>query len=116
LVLQLSEQNEVIATYELTYRLLLSTAKQHCNCQFVMMEPFMFCDDARNAMLAGLQGYIEAVHRLAEEFGAVLVPLQSSVGAEIAHVQAEKWSADSVHPYLWAHAWIAQRWLDATGL
>jgi hypothetical protein len=27
----------MIAAYELTYRLLLSAAKQNCNCQFVMM-------------------------------------------------------------------------------
>lgn len=102
--------------YELTYRLLLSEARQRCNCKFVMMEPFMFCGDPENAMLKGLRTYIDIVHKLAAEFDAVLVELQSGIDEEIAEVLPERWSMDSVHPYAWAHAWIAQRWLDSTGL
>jgi lysophospholipase L1-like esterase len=102
--------------YEFTYRMLLSQAKQQLDCRFVLMEPFMFCSDSRNPMLKGLHAYNEVVHNLADEFDAVLVPLQSRIDEEIVHVPPEKWSADSVHPYLWAHAWIAQCWLDATGL
>jgi len=76
----------------------------------------MFCRDAQNAMLEGLRGYIEIVHELAEEFDAVLVGLQSNVDKEILRVPAKRWSCDSVHPYLWAHAWMAQRRLEAAGL
>jgi lysophospholipase L1-like esterase len=102
--------------YELTYRRLLSQAKQKCNCQFVLAEPFMFCSDRENQMLEGLRTYIAAVHKLAAEFDAVLVPLQSRLDAQLEHVPPQKWSADSVHPYVWAHAWIAQRWIEATSL
>jgi hypothetical protein len=76
----------------------------------------MFCDDRENQMLKGLRTYIEVVHKLAEEFDAVLVPLQSRIDEQIKQVPPGKWSADSVHPYVWAHAWIAQRWLEAAGL
>ena len=76
----------------------------------------MFCNNHENPMYKGLQSYIETVHNLAEEFEAVLVPLQSKVDKQIKHVPPEKWSVDMVHPYVWAHAWIAQRWLEATGL
>lgn len=62
------------------------------------------------------QSYIDAVDRLAVEFGAILVPSKSQIDEQIKRVPPEKWSADSVYPYLWAHAWIAQRWLQATGL
>ena len=102
--------------YESTYKELLSTAKQQCNCQLVLMEPFMFCDDDQDTMFKGLQTYIRTVRNIAEQFDAVLVPLQSRIDEQIKEVPGEKWSADSVHPYVWAHGWIAQRWLEAVGL
>lgn len=102
--------------YELTYRRLLSRAREQCSCQLVLMEPFMFCSDRGNPMFRGLQTYIETVHKLAQEFDAVMVPLQSRIDEQIEQVPSEKWAMDMVHPYVWAHAWIAQRWLEATGL
>jgi lysophospholipase L1-like esterase len=102
--------------YELTYRQLLSQVKQKCNSQLVLIEPFMFCNDLENKIFQDLRLYIRIVHRLANEFNAVLVPLQSSIDEQIKQTPPEKWSADSVHPYTWAHAWIAQRWLEATDL
>ncbi|MHC4388397.1 MAG: SGNH/GDSL hydrolase family protein [Planctomycetota bacterium] len=102
--------------YELTYRQLVSRAKQQCNCQLVLMEPFMFCNNPQDSMFKGLQTYIGAVHQLTKEFDAVLVPLQTKVNEQINQVPPEKWSMDMVHPYVWAHAWIGQRWLEATGL
>lgn len=102
--------------YELTYRRLLSRAREQCSCQLALMEPFMFCNNPENPMFKALRIYIETVHKLAEEFDAVLVPLQSRIDEQIKQVPPEKWAMDSVHPYVWAHAWIAQRWLEAAGL
>lgn len=102
--------------YELTYRRLLLAAKEQCNCQLVLMEPFMFCSDRENPMFKGLRTYIRTVQELAQEFDGVLVPLQSKIDEQIKQVPPEKWASDMVHPYVWAHAWIAQRWLEATGL
>jgi len=76
----------------------------------------MFCSDRANQMFKGLRTYIRIVHNLAEEFDAVLVSLQSRIDEQIKQVPSEKWSMDSVHPYLWAHAWIARRWFEATTL
>ncbi len=102
--------------YELTYRQLLSQAKQHLNCQLMLMEPFMFCSDAENELFKSLRGYIDIVDRLAGEFGAILVPLQSEIDKQIRQVPSGNWSLDMIHPYVWAHAWIARCWLQATGL
>ena len=102
--------------YELTYKRLLSQVRQESDCQLVLMEPFMFCDDAENPMYNSLRGFIGTVENLAGEFEAVLVPLQNSIDKEIRNVPPAKWSDDMVHPYLWAHAWIAQRWLEAANL
>jgi len=102
--------------YESTYRLLLSRAKQRSNCQLVLMESFMFCDDRQNQIFQALQKYIQVVRDLAREFDAILVPLQRRVSEQVKSVPPEKWSSDSVHPDIWAHAWISRRWLEATGL
>ena len=102
--------------YEVTYDELLSRTKKRCGCQFVLMEPFMFCRDRANAVFNALMPYIEIVRGLAARYNAVLVPVQQEIDRQIAEVSPEKWSGDAVHPYLWAHAWIALRWLEATGV
>jgi lysophospholipase L1-like esterase len=105
-----------IKEYELTYERLLSMVKEKYNCQLVLMEPFLFCEDKTNPVYETLQEYIHAVHTLAEKFSAVLVRLKDSIDKKIKTVPQERWSDDMIHPYQWAHFWIAQRWLDTTKL
>lgn len=102
--------------YEVTYDQLLLKVKELCGCQIVLMEPFVFSRDPSNALLRTLEPYIEIVDKLAERHGTLLVPLQKKIGRQIEEVAPEKWSDDAVHPFTWAHAWIAQRWFEATGL
>lgn len=108
--------NESVDTeeYEITYQQLLSRVKEQNQCQLVLMEPFMFCDDTANPMFKDLGAYIDVVHRMAERFDAVLVPLQQAIDKKIKQVTSDKWSDDMVHPFTWAHAWISQRWIEAT--
>lgn len=121
-VWQLAMESDLAVTaateseYEVTYDELLSRAKQRCDCQFVLAEPFMFCRDRDNAVFSALVPYVEIVRKLAAKHDAVLVPLQREIDRQMDRTAPEKWSADTVHPYLWAHAWIALRWLEATGL
>lgn len=112
----LAETAATGSDYEVTYDELLSRARQRCNCQLILMEPFLFCQDPDNDAFRTLGPYIEVVRRLAAKYDAVLVPLQREIDRQIVEIPSEKWSSDSVHPYLWAHAWIAMRWLEATGL
>lgn len=102
--------------FESTYARLLEEAKQQCGCSIVLAEPFMFCSDPRDEMFRALRTYIRIVHDLADRFDGVVVPLQRRIEELIARVPPAKWSVDSVHPHVWAHAWIAQRWLEVTGL
>jgi lysophospholipase L1-like esterase len=103
-----------VREYESTYQRLLAAVKQQGDCQFILMEPFMFCDDAEDRMFRDLPAYIKAVHNLAEQFDAALVPLQSAIDEKIKTVASDKWSDDMVHPYIWAHCWISQQWIEAT--
>ncbi len=102
--------------FEITYDQLLAQAEEKCRCQLVLMEPFLFCRDRENEVFRTLMPYLEVVRILARKHEAVLVPLQSRIDRQIVEVPPERWSPDAVHPYLWAHAWIAQQWLNATGL
>jgi len=113
---EMAETAAGLNEYEVTLNELLSRTREQCNCQFVLMEPFMFCRDQDNAVLKTLKPYIEVVNRLAAKYDAVLVPLQHEIDSRIAEIPSQKWSADMVHPYLWAHAWIALRWMEATCL
>ena len=102
--------------YQLTYKRLLSIVKAKNNCRLILMEPFMFCDDKANPAFKTLQQYIQAVRALAEEFDAVLVPLQELIDKIVKQVPPEKFSDDMVHPFVWAHVWIAQQWFETTKL
>ncbi|MHC4122619.1 MAG: SGNH/GDSL hydrolase family protein [Planctomycetota bacterium] len=105
-----------IDEYKSTYSLLLSQVRKECGSRLILIEPFMFCSSQQNPAFKMLDAYIDVVKTLAEEFKAVLVPLQSLVNETIKEVPAERWSDDMVHPYVWAHAWISQQWIEKTGL
>ena len=102
--------------YQLTYERLLSLVREKSNCRLILLEPFMFCGDKTDPAYKSLLQYIHAVRALAEEFDAVLVPLQELIDEKIKTIPPEKFSDDTVHPYVWAHAWIAQQWFEATKL
>ena len=98
--------------YETTYRNLLGQVRTNFDCQLVVMEPFLFCSDPANPILNDLQKYIQIVRQLSTEFNACLIRLQSFIDTAMQQVPPEKWSPDMVHPSVWAHAWLAQRWLE----
>ena len=102
--------------YEVTYDQLLLQAKNRCDCQIVLIEPFVFSADPQSQLLSTAKPYIAIVRKLATKYGAVLVALQEHINKQIKQVPSEQWADDTVHPREWAHAWIAQRWLEATGL
>ncbi|MBN1360129.1 MAG: SGNH/GDSL hydrolase family protein [Sedimentisphaerales bacterium] len=102
--------------YGVTYDRLLSQARQQCDCRIVLAEPFLFDNDPHNPVRQALESYRAVVRTLAEKHDAVPVALQQHLDERIVHVPPARWSQDTVHPYLWAHAWIAQQWLAATAL
>ena len=91
---------------------LLSQIRDQCDSRLILIEPFMFCDDPGNQMLKDLGAYIEIVHQMADEFDAVLVPVHANYVKLKNKRSADQWADDTVHPYTWAHAWIAKQWLD----
>jgi len=101
-----------IDEYKFIYHQLLLEVSKKCNCQIILIEPFMFCNDTDNEMFKALKAYIDVVHNLADEFDTALIPLQSRINETIGKVPPLKWSDDMVHPFTWTHAWIAEQWLE----
>ena len=99
--------------YEQNLRWMLSEAARQCGCRLILMEPFYFCGDSADPMYRDLQAYLSVVRKLTADFDAVLVPLQQAYEKVKDSVPETRWSADHVHPYSWAHAWIARNWLTA---
>ncbi len=98
--------------YETNYRKMLSRAKEDLDCRLVLIEPFMFCTDTNDEMFRALPPYIDVVRKLADEFDAILVPLQQMLNKDLQETPPEKWSDDMVHPETGAHEWIAKKWLE----
>ncbi len=62
-----------------------------------------------------IDDYIAVVHRLAEEFGAILVRTQAAFDEAMEAQPPDAWAADRIHPDLPGHAVIARAFLAAVG-
>ena len=81
----------------------------------VLLEPFVLPvnDEQATAWRQDLQPRIEVVRRLADRFGAPLVPLDVELNRLAAAGSAAELAEDGVHPTDRGHAEIARMWLDA---
>ena len=86
--------------YELTYRLLLSQAKEQWSCQLILIKPFIFRFDIANPIQPCLRSCTEVVHAFAGQFDAVPVTLENRIEQLINEVPGEIWSADLIHHYI----------------
>lgn len=103
-------------SYEQDYRHILQQVRDQLGARILLMEPFVLpYPEDRKDWRGDLDPRIEIVHRLAEEFDAVLVSLDKIFEEKSGAVPAEFWADDGVHPSAAGHALIAQSWLDAVG-
>ena len=104
-----------LATYEAGYRdLLVRTVATGAG--IILLEPFVLpVPEDRRTWREDLDPKIAAVHRLAKEFSAILVPLDRLFATAATRRPPAFWAGDGVHPTLPGHALIARAWLDAVG-
>jgi len=100
------------ASYESSYRKILQKIKDNLNAKIIMMEPFVnpFPDD-RKQWREDLNPKLEVVHKLADEFGAILIPLDKIFAQAYPTKPADYYAYDGVHPTMAGHELIAQNWL-----
>ena len=99
--------------YETSYRDLL-TRITATGARVIMLEPFVLpvTEEQATAWRDDLDPKIEAVRRLAGEFGAPLVPLDVELNKYAAQVGAATLAGDGVHPSEQGHAEITRLWLE----
>jgi lysophospholipase L1-like esterase len=102
--------------YETRYReLLVHTRTVLPAVRLVLCEPFVLqAGDVRADRLADVAERGAIVRRLALEFGAVLVPLQSVFAEALKIAPPDYWSFDGIHPNAQGHWLICEAWLSAT--
>lgn len=105
-----------VEDFEAGYRDILAQTKA-TGALITIMEPFVLPYPAdRLAWREDLDPKIQAVRRLAREFGAVYIPLDGLLAELITTREPQYYSADGVHPTDAGHAFIAKAWLKAVGL
>ncbi len=105
-----------VEDFEAGYRDILTQTKA-TGVLITIMEPFVLPYPAdRLAWREDLDPKIQAVRRLAREFGAVYIPLDGLLAESITTREPQYYSADGVHPTDAGHAFIARAWLKAVGL
>ncbi|MHB0912894.1 MAG: SGNH/GDSL hydrolase family protein [Armatimonadota bacterium] len=103
------------AEFETNYRELLDRTKV-ITSRIVLLEPFLFnAREDYEALRADLDPKIAVVRKLAAEYGAILVPLDTITREAAERREPSFWALDGVHPTPAGHALITQAWLRAVG-
>ena len=90
------------------------TLKELPDIGIVLLEPFVFPFGAVSEdWLDEIAQRGEVVRRIANDYHAVFVPLQSVLNNALNVAPQEHWLADGVHPMPAGHQLIADAWLKA---
>ncbi len=105
-----------VGAYESTYRQILSDVRAAGVTDLVLMEPFLLpVNDDQREYFVDLDPKREVVARLASEFDAVWVPLQTPLAAEAELNGPNSLAEDGVHPTQRGTELLADAWLTAAG-
>lgn len=99
------------------YRQLLKQAEENSGAKFVIIEPFLLpTSELRRQYREDLDPKIHALRDLAQEIGALYVPLDGLFAEARSLASNEYWAPDGVHPTPAGHALMARAWLKAVGV
>jgi len=103
--------------FETDYRCILEQVRDGLDARLILIEPFLLpVPEDRLEWRADLDPKIDAVRRLAQEFGAILIPMDGVFQRVCARRSPAFWAPDGVHPTPAGHALIAKEWLRAVGV
>ena len=100
--------------FESRYRKLLTLTKEGVAPKFVLCEPFML--PATPEMILwreDLNPKIQAVHKLANEFDAVVVHFDQMFTAALGSHTVAELAPDGIHPLDQGHEMMAKLWIDS---
>jgi len=98
--------------FEAEYRTILDRTSKKSKAKLILCEPFLLpVSEDHVRWREDLEPKIGVVHRLAEEYDAILIPLDELFREACERREPAFWAPDGVHPSLAGHAFIAQTWL-----
>ncbi|MCS7459750.1 SGNH/GDSL hydrolase family protein [Paenibacillus doosanensis] len=99
--------------FEEVYRRLLDRASSIPGCRLILMQPTVIkeYEDSTGNLL--LKPYVEAVNRLAEQYGAILVPTHEAFIRFIGCDTGQDLTTDGVHMNSLGDTLMASTWLKA---
>jgi acyl-CoA thioesterase I len=104
------------ASFEADYRKILEQTVPLAP-KLILMEPFVLpVTEEQEHWHEDLDEKRAVVARLASEFGAAFVPLQSLLSVAAQAYGAKAFAEDGVHPTELGHRLIAEAWLEVAGL
>ena len=106
--------------FEPLYRECLESTRRETTARLVLIDPFYISAEPDPAtregqVLSRLTAYLDAVHRLAAEFGAQSVRTQEAFQRQLHHRPASDFCPEPVHPYASGHVIIAHEILKVLG-
>ena len=101
--------------YETTYRELLQRTREEVGPRFMLVDPYVLETNRDDPFRKSMDQYVEAVHRLAGEFGAISARTQEAFDAAMSQQPSSYWAGDRVHPGAPGHAVIALTVLRGLG-
>ncbi len=103
-----------VEDFERDYRAILRATVDGGAPRLVLVEPFLLpVREEQRAWRGDLDPKIGVVRRLADEFAATLVPLDTLLAEATATRAAAELAGDGVHPTPDGHALIARHWCEA---
>ncbi|MEK3888739.1 SGNH/GDSL hydrolase family protein [Bacillus sp. FSL K6-3431] len=99
--------------YEQIYSELLSKLSAEMKTGIILMEPTVIEEDLDSKGNLLLIPYIEAVHRLAVEYKAIVVPTHQAFKTYLRHKSGFKLTTDGVHMTSGGDLLMAQTWIKA---
>lgn len=106
-----------IERFEKVYRMMLDDTLQRLpKVKLMLLEPFVLEGTATSEQIERFREvfeYAKVVRRIAEDYGAVFVPLQAEFDAAAARFGASYYLPDGVHPSMAGATLIADNWYKA---
>jgi lysophospholipase L1-like esterase len=108
--------NESLGDFEESYRWILNKSREEASAKLIMFEIFYVREEDQLRRKFNIAPYNEIIRRLAAEYDAILVPVNSAFERGVSARSSYPWtSGDGVHPLPVGHTLIAFTFLKTLG-
>jgi lysophospholipase L1-like esterase len=108
--------NKCLRNFEESYRWILNESREKTSAKLIMFEIFYVREEDQMRREIKIAPFNEIIRRLADEYDAILVPVNSAFEKAVSARPGHPWtSGDGVHPLPVGHTLIALTFLETLG-